>query len=343
MSKFSDKQEKEKLRKRVAQPVGYDDFGRPIYGFNADKVPVCYARKRNGSQDRCMNTARFENGRCKYHGGKSATGLARPSVRSGYYCGKLPKNTGKHLAEVVNDPDYISQKEEMGLNTLQIGEILEGLANGQEVDSMTWQEVLKLAEQAERIIFDAGVQSFITQFGTPGNKLFKLADVVEKLVLRCKSGANRKRLWKELNEASEYRRKLAETEIKYSLMSKNNMPADRVILIFKSLVDIVKDVWSEDTARLKIFGNRLDEFSLNEALNTGVNPLQAKLAPSALINPESRLTEGIEKEDIEDEDIIDIEEISVDDEQGRYGENNKRVVRPATTVRKKNVKRKFKL
>src|SRR5215218_1801209 len=60
-----------------------DEEGHPIFGvIFGSEVPVCASKKRNRDAY-CGHDGRMENGRCKYHGGKSLKGWASPTWKNG--------------------------------------------------------------------------------------------------------------------------------------------------------------------------------------------------------------------------------------------------------------------
>lgn len=302
-----------KLCFKKDKPIAFDDRGWPVFGYNEKSEPCCFARKSKGN-GRCMSVIRFSNGRCKVHGGVLATKnfMATSSFRKKLYKGKLPKELGLILADAVEDPEAHSLKEELAVNTVQIAKLLGAIGRHKdEADETTWKEVQKLAEQAEALLFDDGVQS-IFALGGEGHKVVKLANTLEKLVLRIRAGADEARLFKEINETTEYRRRLVETDMKRLQMSRNMIPASEALQIFKNVINLVKEIFYKDVEGLKSLAMKLDASSLNLALKYQENTLGAKITPGAFVDPTSEIGDELrtlaEKSNMEMEPIEAIDE-----------------------------------
>jgi hypothetical protein len=244
-----------------------------------------------------MSVIRFANGRCKMHGGTLATKniMASGSFRKKLYEGKLPKDLGLILADAVEDPEAHSLKEEMAVNTVQIAKLLGAIGrNKDEADESTWKEVQKLADKLEELLFDEGVQS-IFALGGAGHKVGKMADLAEKLVLKIRAGADESKLFKEINEATEYRRRLVETDMKRMQMQRNMIPAAEALQMFKNIIGVVKQVFYKDKEGLKALAQQLDNSSLNIALKYQDNTLGAKITPGSFVNPTSEVGDDLRK------------------------------------------------
>lgn len=302
----------DKLRYKRGKPIAFDDRGWPIFGYNGEGKPCCFSKKADGS--RCMSVIRFANGRCKMHGGTLATKniMASGSFRKKLYEGKLPKDLGLILADAVEDPEAHSLKEELAVNTVQISKLLGAIGRHKdEADEATWKEVQKLAEEAEKLLFDDGVQS-IFALGGEGHKVSKLANTLEKLVLRIRAGADESKLFKEINEATEYRRRLVETDMKRVQMARNMIPAAEALQMFKNIVSLVKTIFYKDTEGLRTLAQKLDASSLTMALKYQDNSLGAKITPGAFVDPTSEVGNDLrdlaEKSELKVEPIEDISE-----------------------------------
>lgn len=302
----------DKLRYKRGKPIAFDERGWPIFGYNPDGKPCCFSKKGDGS--RCMSLIRFANGRCRVHGGTLATKniMASGSFRKKLYQGKLPKDLGDILADAVEDPEAHSLKEELAVNTVQISKLLGAIGrNKDEADEATWTEVQRLAETAEALMFDEGVQSLFA-LGGEKHKVTELGRVLEKLVLRIRAGANESRLFKEINEATEYRRRLIETDMKRVQMARNMIPAAEALQLFKNIINLVKEIFYRDTEGLRTLAKRLDSSSLTMALKYQDNALGAKITPGAFVDPVSdtgnELRNLADESELKMEPIEDIEE-----------------------------------
>lgn len=287
---------------QTTDPVlAVDVEGKPIFGYNENGRPICNSRRSvhwEGSDEdfpRCTSTLRQQNGRCIKHGGKTpAAGEAAKYARSQEYRDSLPQRMAEKLERFANDPKYANLQDEIALNTLQIVSTLEAFSD-ETVDSGTWKEVQKLGKRLEKLLFESGLQEMLLDKFGSSRKIAEMENIAEELVLRIKSGARTHELYMELNKSAEYRRRLIETDLKVQAAKRNSIPADQALSLFKQLADTVKTVFSKYPEELKMFSAELDKISLEAAMSTGTNPLQAKMTPSGVMNPESRLGNDIRK------------------------------------------------
>lgn len=291
-------------RYRTQQPVAFDEFGVEIFGYNEKGQPVCYADREKG---RCMSRERCTNGRCPKHGGATQKGFNHPQVRAKLFLEKLPPNFGHLLKQALTDEDYISLRTEIGVNTVQIVRLLESFHSSNGADGQTWKEIKALAERLEKLLFDTGVQTFITKMGGEGHGITQMANIAEQLVLLVKRGANEHKLFKEINEATEYRRRLVETELKREQISRHNIPAEQALQMFKAFTNIVKDIFGKYPIEMRMFAKALDQFSLDVVMETGVNVLASKMSPGSFVEPNSQYSNEI-RESLPDPDVITIED-----------------------------------
>lgn len=273
------------LRFKRGKPVAHDERGWPIFGYNQEGKPVCFAKAKAG--ERCMCKIRFANGRCRMHGGsRSAKNImASGSFRAKLYAGKLPTSLGKILTDAVEDPEQLSLSEELAINTLQITKLLGAIGNSKDgADQATWKNVQKLAKELEELLFDEGVQS-IFALGGQGHKVGKLANLAEKLVLTIKAGADESKLFREINEATEYRRRLIETDLKKQQMSRTMIPATEAIQLFRNIVGAVKAVFYKDKEGMRQFMQKLQACSLDLVVSRQENANGIEISEETIVDP----------------------------------------------------------
>lgn len=140
-------------RKKIVTPprdsVAYNHMFRPGQR-NANGAVICGANDHGAPCQTVLVDA--ENGRCVKHGGASARGLAHPNYRTGEYqqsgrYGNIPAKMLTKLVDSLDDPEYLSNKDEIAVVTALIDEqlaLLE-LANGDEVaEKHIYRELKKL-------------------------------------------------------------------------------------------------------------------------------------------------------------------------------------------------------
>lgn len=279
--------------------LAYDDKNRPIFGYNENNDPVCWSRLPGRTHLRCMSPIRCPNGRCKKHGGKTPSGPAHHSFRTGEWSKYLTKTSAADLLAAVTDPDYLALKDEMAMNALETINLVKQFQQG--TDQKTWEKIDRLATELEKLLFSQEVGAFLTAMGGEGSSLTRMGNISEELVKLIKQGRDENRIFKEIGEATERRRKLVETETKRMMMEKNNMPADQVLHLFKSMVDLVKRIWAHDPHNLRAFAGELDSLSglmpSNNVALAGAPGVTGMVAPkSALADSVRNQTDSIEVE-----------------------------------------------
>lgn len=84
---------------------------------------------------------------CHMHGGRSLAGVAHPNHRHGRYSKRLPERLGEQYEEAVHDRDLLTLRDEIGVVTVRIGEILE-----RDPDPDDWREIEGLVETRRRLV-----------------------------------------------------------------------------------------------------------------------------------------------------------------------------------------------
>jgi hypothetical protein len=246
---------------------------------------VCYSRLPGRKHLRCMSPVRCANGRCKKHGGKNLKGPAHHSFRTGEWSKWMPTTSAQDLLNAVNDPDYLSLKDEMAMNAVEVLNLTKQFQQG--TDQKTWQNIDRLATELERLLFSEGVTAFLTAMGGEGSDLTRMGNIAEQLVKLIKQGRDEQRIFREIGEAQERRRKMVETETKRAMMERNNMPADQVLHLFSSMVNLVKKIWAHDPHNLRAFAGELD--SLSGLMPSNNVMLQGSPGVTGMIAPKSAL------------------------------------------------------
>lgn len=286
-------------REPVDPILAHDTQNRPIFGYNEGNEPVCWSRLPGRKHLRCMSPVRCANGRCKKHGGKVPKGPAHHSFRSGEWSKWVPKTSAQDLLNAVNDPEYLSLRDDMAMNAIEVLNLTKQFQQG--TDQQTWKKIDELATELERLLFSEGVTAFLTAMGGEGSDLTRMGNIAEQLVKHIKQGRDEQRIFKEIGEATERRRKLVETETKRSMMEKNNMPADQVLHLFFSFVNVVKKIWAHDPHNLRAFAGELD--SLSGLMPTNNVALAGAPGVSGLVAPKSGLADRVRNQ----VDSIDVE------------------------------------
>lgn len=282
-------------RKKPPQTiVGYTKKGHPVFGYNLDGVPICNS-SLGTKAGRCQSTILFPNGRCRVHGGplSSKNPFLDYKMREKLYRSTLPADEGLIFAEAIGDAEYTSLRAELGLSTVQINKLLESLSKGDDLDTESWEEVVKLANLVQDLVFDDVVMACFAM--TESKKPRQLQDAIEKLLLRIKRGADKRKIFNEINQVVEFRRKLTETELKREERARTTIAVSDVILLFRNFTSTVVKIFKDDEEGLARFMGEIDKSALNVAMAKQANVLGLKEKPSSLINPTSVLTEEMKE------------------------------------------------
>ena len=102
--------------------------GTPTHAGNT-LARTCGAKTRSGRP--CANTAVMLNGRCRMHGGKVPCGAALPQFKHGRYSKylkHLPADMRARQEQIAKDEEYLNLKDDIGLWTNRMMELLDGLS-----------------------------------------------------------------------------------------------------------------------------------------------------------------------------------------------------------------------
>lgn len=192
-------------------PVVYRESGMPIYGYNDNGVPCCYARTPRG---RCRSVALiFPAGRCRKHGGNVKPSIAGTGPMSNSKYANAPLHVREKMEQYLLRDDFLSLNEDIAFADTRIAELvsdLQGLDSAaiEHLDDLA-QSILSLMERGKP--YQHKVHALILEIG------------------RCRKKSDK---YAEVQKAQEARRKLTETEA--SIVAKKDMqiPASRAILLF---------------------------------------------------------------------------------------------------------------
>jgi len=188
-------------------------------GKPASYRPICGAKTRKGTP--CKNPP-LENGRCRFHGGKSLGGVAHPNFKHGRYSKYLnDDDVLESYAAGLADPDLLSLRDNLALTDVRIGQILGGMPGPDVWDAMqTAKNELKTARASRD--WDA------------------MASAMTELEQLIEEGATAGVSWAEFVALSEHRRRLAESERKRAIEMRYLVAVDAVLLKVSALVEYLR-------------------------------------------------------------------------------------------------------
>lgn len=174
-------------------------------------------------QDRrfCKNKP-LENGRCKFHGGKSPTGLDHPKTTHGRYSKYLPKELMEKYKEANEDEELLSLRDETALITARIFELSEK-AN----DAVGKSKLTEIISTYKRWMN-------ARKKGLEGADLVKVdfEELLDDLETDMK-------IWDEIGNMINLKRRLVDSEMKKMSNMQQYVPVEKVMLLVGALMDIV--------------------------------------------------------------------------------------------------------
>lgn len=94
----------------------------------------CGAATRSGSP---CKRAPLPNGRCNLHGGKSLTGIASPSLRTGRHSRYLPARLLDRYNAAVSDSELLALRDDLALLDARLSDLLERVDSGESGERWT--------------------------------------------------------------------------------------------------------------------------------------------------------------------------------------------------------------
>lgn len=289
------------IRHRSGECLGYDEQGRPIFGYGKHGRPVCFSLKRVTHQ-RCMSEVRCPNGRCKNHGGVHPEGPAHSQYRTGLYAHSLGHSAlGRKFRAAAEDTNYLHLQNEMAINAVEIATIMQNISGG--FDEKQWVEAVKIAEGMEKIIFGEDFCNLVETFTKKDDETRQLKRWSERFSILMHTGANQAKIFKQAGEAIERRRRLVESEIKRETIAKNSMTTEEVMTLFNHIIQCAIRVFASYPNELRIFAGEVDKVSSEQSARKALGGVGGA---AGIVQPRSSLTRKMSpewREEIENEVI----------------------------------------
>lgn len=204
----------------------------------AKRMKKCSGHKKDGSP--CQKWAVAGRDYCLSHGGNRAVGPRNGNYRHGRYSGLLPKGLAPHVEAALQDPNLLSQTEEIALVTGRMKELFQ-MAQTHGAGTELWAELKKS--------FDAAVGAL--------NKLAAAQTAGDaEAVARCngdfraafgrtgeliKSGDRAAGLVAEAIALAEPKRRLVESERKRMVEACQVLELRQAAILIDSLVGVIRN------------------------------------------------------------------------------------------------------
>jgi hypothetical protein len=189
----------------------------------------CGAKKRDGTP---CKAAAMQNGRCRIHGGKSLSGVASPTFKTGRYSQHLPQELLTAYERSQSDPELLAVREDISLLDSLLISNLTRLETGE--SGKAWQTLIRLINQIDKAFANENYGEVMINV----RMLRELADNrMEQFAVE-----------EEIRSKLEQRRRLVESERDRLIKGKMVIEGDRAVVLISALLDSVKrNVTDRDT------------------------------------------------------------------------------------------------
>lgn len=164
--------------------------------------------------------------RCRLHGGKSLAGVSSPTYRGRGYSKYLPDTMRNDYAAALRNPDLLSLNREIAIIESRMAVIMRQMTS-EGGASAAWRHA------------DLAMRSLISVLQSSPPDPAKQADALRKLDTVIKQGYDEVKLWVDLIDLIETKRRLTETEQKRLTAAKMLVAVPQAMLLFDRLVNAV--------------------------------------------------------------------------------------------------------
>jgi hypothetical protein len=181
------------------------------------------------------------NGRCRYHGGKSLTGVANPAYRDGRHSKYLPVRLAARYGQSLLDPDYLALRDELALVDARISELSESLPDSEEI-AQTW-ESFRAHFAGAASAYDRSRDSALApeKRAEAQTEFFQRFEAALLLFADAKSIEQRGgALWDKIGDWLERRRKLSETEALRVSKAAESISRDRLAALMGAIAQLIR-------------------------------------------------------------------------------------------------------
>lgn len=187
------------------------------------------ATKRCGAKTRaghpCRNWPLHGRTRCKFHGGKTKTGMDAPAFKHGRYSAYVPDNLLAAYNEAITDPDLLSMRDNVAVLDARIIELLSD-ANTGAASAELWESLID-----EWARFMVAIKSGNQR--NQGRSINRLNQIIN-------DGATAAAAWRELYTVTEHRRRSVETEQRVITTRETMITIETALLILTAQIEAIK-------------------------------------------------------------------------------------------------------
>lgn len=237
---------------------------------DANGKPICGAKLKRGKPGVCQQPP-MPNGRCYHHGGASpVAGPTHPSYTHGKRSKYLPQAVAKHFDEAMDDPEFLSVRENAALVYARKKQLEQRLETGE--SSSTWAELRevwgdfrrgqRLQKEATATDSDELRQSLLAESRTLITESLEAAD---RLI---SGGASEQTQWNELLKINAHEGQLKAAEVVRLQRAAEIMTMGEVAIFIHQLQQAVCSIIS-DKDQLRKIGTAFDYIMRTGSLPAG--------------------------------------------------------------------------
>jgi len=211
------------------------------------RAALCTAHKRK-TGERCRAIAVKGSTKCKFHGGRSISGVAHPSYKTGRYSKVLPEALAARAEQARTNPRLLSLDDDIATNEARLATLFAGLEAGDV--GAPWQAL----RQALDAFSAARATGNTAQMGEHFAAMQRLVTL----------GADQLTAWEEIRKHWELGRKLKETEVKTLHTMQQMVTAQQMMLVLTRMVQTFAEAvkaHADPAAARTILQRTMEEFT----------------------------------------------------------------------------------
>ena len=187
------------------------------------------------SGKRCRNEA-IHAGKCKFHGGKVMIGPANGNWKGGKYSKYMPERLLERYEEAENDSELLSARADVAVMQVRVAELLKQLNVG---ESASFRKNMKKELDSFRRAFNnADPQEMI--------------DAMDRMEGVVEAGAKEDQVWAEITQMIDAKTNVASREWKRLVDMHQVITAERAMVLFGYIGDIILRNVVDENARATI-------------------------------------------------------------------------------------------
>jgi hypothetical protein len=196
--------------------------------------PICGAKTRNGGY--CMKSPVAARNRCRLHGGRSPRGIASPHFKDGKYTIELGGELSRRYQQALGDEKLLELRDEIALLEARIAELLKRVDTGE--SGATWRLIRTTYNNLRKAASANDQQKFAEELNELGRLITK--------------GHSDYTTWDDIFKSVTVKRKLAESERKHLVETKQMMTAEEAYATLSFVVSVIKEEVSDQQALARI-------------------------------------------------------------------------------------------